>query len=266
MEKEIVESNNQVVLAEKQDFFYFEYQLASLWKIFFVRLFDFILISLPFLIMGFMLKPSPNDWFFLLLNYSVGLIVNFTYFILLPCFLKGRTLGKFLFNIKLIKNDKISKISFLDVFLREMWMLIGPWTVFVIFKILFLFFAYKTDQTSNQTFLTFGFFIDQISTLVFILWISLLGVSIRLQKNHQCYVDLKRKLLVVHGTPKNQPHEKPQEKTNLKTQPGFIDIKTLQNLSSESKSINLEKKDMIKGLKQGSNKNKRIDRKDLDDK
>jgi uncharacterized RDD family membrane protein YckC len=98
----------------------------------FANIFDIVVISAIGLLLTFrslielitaLLNPTSLDSLALYLSAmgsgALALIAVMFYFIALPIYWKGQTLGKRFFKIKIIKNDG-SEIDFKTIFLREM--------------------------------------------------------------------------------------------------------------------------------------------------
>ncbi|WP_106078990.1 RDD family protein [Mesoplasma coleopterae] len=268
--KKTVDINYELSKVEKNALRENEFYLPSLWKVFFARLTDLIISSLLFLILGYIFKDQAKEgnWIFLFIIFSTALIWNFSYFVLFPYFLKGKTVGKIIFKIKLVKFKVDEKLRFKDVFERELWFILMPWCLLYLGNILFLFLMMKYDETKNDIFVNSGYIIYQLNYWIFMIWNVAIGLSIKLQKNHQSSVDMKNKIIVVLEKSKQiKRYAKISDKSVLQETPGKFSEEILNQIgNSEEKefysSIQVDKPSLTENLKLEKKNQKQIDQKE----
>ncbi|ASZ09335.1 RDD family protein [Mesoplasma chauliocola] len=247
-----------------------EFYIPSLWRVFFARLTDLFISSIPFLIVGFVLRNQANDgdWINLFVIFTSALIWNFSYFVLLTHFLKGKTVGKIIFKIKLVKFNINEKIKFIDILKRELWFILMPWCFLYLGNILFLLLMSKYNKTENATYFNVGYIVYQINYWIFLVWNLAIGVSIRLQKNHQSGVDMKSKIYVVSEKPKKVVLSKPKtSKLVLEQTPGKFEQEILNEIGNSDEkefyeSINVDKPSLTENLKLENKNKKQIEQKE----
>ncbi|AVN60566.1 hypothetical protein CG007_03050 [Mesoplasma entomophilum] len=265
-----VDINYELSKVEKNALKENEFYLPSLWKVFFARLTDLIISSLLFLILGYIFKDQAKEgnWIFLFIIFSTALIWNFSYFVLFPYLLKGKTVGKIIFKIKLVKFKVDEKIRFKDVFQRELWFIIMPWCLLYLGNILFLFLMMKYDKTKNGVYLNLGYIIYQLNYWIFMIWNVAVGLSIKLQKNHQSSVDMKNKVIVVLEKAKQiKRYPEISTKSIMQETPGKFNEEILNQIgNSEEKefysSIQVDKPSLTENLKLEKKSQKQIEQKE----
>ncbi|ATZ21811.1 RDD family protein [Mesoplasma tabanidae] len=247
-----------------------QFYLPSLWRVFFARITDLIISSLLFLILGFIFKDQAKDgnWVFLFIIFSAALIWNFSYFVLLPYFLKGKTVGKIIFRIKLVKLKINEKLKFKDLFQRELWFILLPWCLLYLGNILFLFLMMKYDKTKTSIFLDLGYIVYQVNYWIFLIWNIAIALSIKLQKNHQSSADMKNKVIVVlEKTKKLKRYSNISGKSVLKETPGKFDSVILNEIGNSDEkefysSIHVDKPNLTENLKLEKKNRKQIEQKE----
>lgn len=265
----VIDKNYQVSTVDKNSLQENQFYLPSLWRVFFARLTDLIISSLLFLVLGFIFKndAKENNWIFLFTIFSVALIWNFSYFVLLTYLLKGKTVGKIIFKIKLVKLKMNQKIKFIDIFSRELWFVIMPWSLLYLGNILFLFLMMKYDQTKTDIYLSSGYVVYQVNYWIFLIWNIAIATAIKLQKNHQAAVDIKHKVILVLEKPKQfKTSAKLKGKSVLKETPGKFDENILDEIGNSEekefyKSIHVEKPNLTENLKLEKKNQKQIEKK-----
>lgn len=265
-----VDKNYEISRVDKNYLKENQFYLAGLWRIIFARLTDLIISSLLFLILGFIFKNKANEgnWVFLFVIFSTALIWNFSYFVLLTYLLKGKTVGKIIFKIKLVKLKLNQKIKFMDIFSRELLFVIAPWCLLYVGNMLFLFLMMKYEQTSKDIYLSSGYVIYQVNYWIFLIWNIAIALSIKMQKNHQDSIDIKHQILVVLEKPKAlKIKHKLVRKFVLKETPGKFDKDVLDVIGNSDekefyKSIYVEKPNLSENLKLEKSNQKQIESKD----
>ncbi|ATZ16632.1 RDD family protein [Entomoplasma freundtii] len=206
-----------------------EYELASLGRIFLARIIDLILIAIPGFAIRFLVAIKPDQWHLLYLNLGLTISLTLLYFVILPFFQKGQTLGKLICGIRLKAKGK-KQPSLWHLFLREVYFLFIPWLVAVgtqIGAILIMKSATPLPSEGIPREVKMALLLTQIGYLFYLAWFLYLVFSIKVQDDHQAIVDLKNHLYVVNKDPKV---EKPTTKTtkepkwipNLASQPGLL--------------------------------------------
>ncbi|WP_339034311.1 RDD family protein [Spiroplasma endosymbiont of Cantharis rufa] len=200
-------------------------------RIFFARLFDIIICSIPTLLLSF-LNPI-HDLKSLLINIPVSQIVLFFYFVLLPYLCKGNTLGKLIFNLRLkkINNEKI-RIS--EMFLRELYFLYVPLFFLLIIQIIMGVILFTTPKDSDNMILLK--IINNIGYTFLAMWFIYIPLTIYLQKDNIASIDLKLKIRA-YFLEKIVVVEKKYESINhihlQKNRPGKIDLEEIKKITGE---------------------------------
>ncbi len=113
----------------------------------------------------------------------------------------GNTLGKKLFQITLKSKDKI---TFKKIFTREGFFILLPWLISLLLKAMALGIFYLGDHNNNDM-QTNGFWIafgiSRFGDLFYVAWAIFLFVTIKIQENFQCGVDIKYGIFVVNKKP-----------------------------------------------------------------
>ncbi|PPE04670.1 hypothetical protein EELLY_v1c03500 [Entomoplasma ellychniae] len=266
MNSQLSKNENKVSIIDKNllNYEYINYELASLYKVFFARLLDLLISSSIFLILSLIMKQfSHQSVLLFLFTFFISVIINFAYFVFLPYFLKGKTFGKIIFGLKIVKNKKDSKLKFSNILFREIFLLLGEWMTYYLLLLIFLVMISKGRQTNNILYTRIGIIIFFINNLLLLVWVTALLINIKFQKNHQCNYDLKHKIFIVKKITNISTSEKKFEIT-LKETPGFLKKENLGDIFKENESISLSvDKNKLKSEKQKTKeKNKEIDTKE----
>ncbi len=188
------------------------YPLASLWRSFFARLFDWMIVS----ILPFVLEITSNLWsanhvWPPLMITAISVFLMLGGFIFIPYFSQGRSLGKYLLRIKLV--TKKTKISFWAIFSREFILVFVPWLIAITINLIIAF-AYHINlgqAIGNEKKHFIPLLLFRVSVLFYFLWYLGLGAAIKFDKYHQFFVDHYFELFVVnpHNLKKSQIKKKP---------------------------------------------------------
>ncbi|AHI53503.1 hypothetical protein SSABA_v1c00910 [Spiroplasma sabaudiense Ar-1343] len=165
------------------------WEIASMTRIGFARIFDLLICSIPAMIATFFLPLQ--GWTSILASSMIAFVVLVSYFIVVPLFFHGNTIGKIIFRIKL---KKASKITFLNIFLRESFFVILPWLISMLLKIgAFTIFSIGDSQNDNPNSNGFwiAFAIGRLGDLFYLVWALFLFLTIKIQTNHQSGIDLR---------------------------------------------------------------------------
>lgn len=220
---------------------YDQYHLAKMSVRIIARLLDIIFSSIIPLIFTFTL----NYWFGKVYYESILLIaITFVdlvgYFILIPYYCAGKTLWKWILQIKLVSFQ--NKIKFWNLCLREFIIIFFPWLVALIVNLInyFVFGAnlkYLFDKSYNGS--SIATLISRLAVTFYFLWFVCLSVITGIDKKHQFFIDIKFEIYVVKKNIKvkeNQfEHDKLiSRKTDhihlQKDQPGNIDNEILKEI------------------------------------
>ncbi|QGS51550.1 serine hydrolase [Spiroplasma tabanidicola] len=231
MQKEINAKNKYKEYTSSQ-----EWNVPHLGRIFFARLFDIVLSSIPMIILFFTYKAE--NWKTAVVVTSTNLIFLFFYFVVLTYFLKGNTIGKLIFNLRILKENK--KITFWDIFLREIYFTFIPIIIQIIFQIIIITVFWNINKDNNekpQGKETIKL-LQNISYLFYVCWYLYIIITISLQKQHQTGFDMKRKIFVKHKIKKLTELKKEKlinkKHTHLKDdRPGLINLNELDFLKEK---------------------------------
>lgn len=232
------------------------YQLAPLWKVFFARLIDIIIVSIvPFLTSWFIYPNHLYWWVWLkaLFVHCVAISFLFFYFILIPYFFNGCTFGKFITRIRIICPSK-KKISFGSIMYRELFIIFIPWLLIICSNLIITYifkFDYFTvdntniffqwDNSSNMS--MWVHYIVRMVSFINLFWYITLLLIYKLDKKHQVFFDVKLGIYVINYSPivkdeikklKNSDTiSREQTHIHLKDiQPGNIDDSSLKDIEN----------------------------------
>ncbi|AUB31155.1 RDD family protein [Spiroplasma floricola] len=200
-------------------------------RIFLSRLFDIIICSIPTIVLSF-LNPI-HDWKTFLINIPISQTILFLYFILIPYFLKGNTLGKLIFNLRLKKEDE-SKIKLKDIFFREFYFLYIPLLFQIVVQIIMGIIIFTNSKDTDLNFVLK--IINSIGYTFLAMWFIYIPLTIYLQKENISSIDLKlntrvyylEKILVFEKKEVNKKH------VHLENEkPGKIDISEIDKIIGE---------------------------------
>ncbi|PPE04166.1 RDD family protein [Williamsoniiplasma lucivorax] len=225
--------------AEKQ------YEIANIYRVFFARLFDLFLLAIPFIVVNAVCKPKQGEWIPLIIIVSSSFVFTVIYFIIIPYFLKGNTLGKLLLQIRLKQKGK-RKPDLLPLFLRESYFLLIPWLVALIFQIITVLLLQNSDKNSQYT-IWILLLLRNVGFIFYGLWLFFVGISIKLQKTQQASIDLKFHIYVVYKEEfkgwvkpnKDKVMTNQDTHVSLKAQPGNLSkeqIEEIQNIEHKGET------------------------------
>ncbi|ATZ19007.1 hypothetical protein ESOMN_v1c06250 [Williamsoniiplasma somnilux] len=231
--------NNQIIDNPEK-----HYRLASIYKVMFARLFDLLLSAIPGIVINIVLMQRDEfigNW-----GMLIGIIIAtfcwvIIYFVVMPWFLKGQTLGKLLFNIRLMKKGENKKVTLLALFLREAYFNVVPWLIVVIAQIVsvILMSNFQTDEVSKSPGLIPAIIIVNISNLIYALWMGIVALTIKVQADHQAGIDMKLGLYVVDKLAiedeikivrEDSKMSRKQKHVSLAEQPGNFDQDMINDL------------------------------------
>jgi len=251
--------DSEIALYQKESQEQKENQPASLKQIAWARLFDIFLVSLfQFLPAYFFNRHQVGNWQSMGLTVGLGLIILISYFIILPLCLKGNTLGKLIFKLRLLQQNGQKPKWYMLVF-RELYFWFIPWALGVLLTSVSLI-LYQTNPESKPLVATTKFLYN-FGYVFFVLWYFFLAISIKLQKNHQSTIDLKFHLFVARKSPvkKVQSQQNPEtsptsQPTHLVIHPGLFNSEVIEALKMNetedfNRSINLQDLDLMTSKK-----------------
>ena len=184
------------------------YQLASIYRVFFARVFDVIISAIPGFVLAAVLKDRVvGNWIGATINLSVGLGMMLLYFMVLPMLFHGNTFGKLIFKIRLKHKGENQTVRFYMLLVREVFFMLIPWMVALIFFVVALVIinAHHPDNPDQEGSANSGaYLIYQLRYLFYFLWFFFLGLTIKVHPLHQSGLDLKFNLYVVNQEPLNQ--------------------------------------------------------------
>ncbi|WP_342224637.1 RDD family protein [Spiroplasma endosymbiont of Asaphidion curtum] len=224
-----------------------QYLLVTLWKVIFARVIDYIIISMIIFIItwGIYQNQYLNDWQKAIINHLSALSLLMSYFVMMPYFCQGRTIAKFIFRFKLIKEGK-KKIRIWDLLYRELFITIVPWVILIIsnlfvslvFKYPIFIFNYQNIFVITKSHHSLPLAVTitlRLMGLFYLLWYGSLMLLYKFDVKNQLFFDRYLQLYIVdvrYHQEKKQEKEKLQDnKIHIHLQdslPGTIDSKELK--------------------------------------
>ncbi|WP_425377695.1 RDD family protein [Spiroplasma endosymbiont of Polydrusus pterygomalis] len=217
------------------------HQLARPMRIIFARLLDIILASLiPLTLTSTMKYWDQKQTIWAPIGIiSITFLLFFVYFVIIPYFWGGETVGKFCCQIKLVTNA--AKLKLEVIFTRELFIIFLPWFVVLLTNLtLNLIFKVSLSNlfgTSNKN--PIALIIIRIVTTIYFLWYLGLIFGLILNPNHQILFDQHFHLFNVKRKPVVKKNSKaPKELITRKTkhvhlaenQPGNIADEILKEI------------------------------------
>ncbi|WP_342263290.1 MULTISPECIES: RDD family protein [unclassified Spiroplasma] len=223
------------------------YFLVKLWKVIFARVIDYVIISMIIFIISWGIYQNQylNDWQKAIINHFSALSLLMSYFVMMPYFCQGRTIAKFIFCFKLIKEGQ-NKIRIWNLLYRELFITIIPWVILIIsnlfvslvFKYPIFIFNYQNIFviTKPQHSLPLAVTITlRLMGLFYLLWYGSLMLLYKFDVKNQLFFDRYLHIYIVnvrYHQEKKQEKEKLQDnKIHIHLQeslPGTIDSKELK--------------------------------------
>ncbi|ARU92264.1 transmembrane protein [Spiroplasma clarkii] len=124
-----------------------------------------------------------TDWVGAVVVTAVGLLVILLYFVTIPSFFAGMTLGKLILGLRLDRHEK--KIGFLALLARETYYLFIPSFILLICQIttIVVYSAMSKNQNISQENISETLnLIQRIGYLIYVCWYLFVCVTIYLQK------------------------------------------------------------------------------------
>ncbi|WP_424526857.1 RDD family protein [Spiroplasma endosymbiont of Glossina fuscipes fuscipes] len=208
------DATDMAMTATRRDEDYNLHPLARPLRVIFVRFLDIILASLIPLV----LTLTMNYWdaqrtvWAPIVVIGITFLLFFCYFVLLPYFWDGKTVGKFLFQIKLVNTEEKLKLGV--IFSRELFIIFLPWFIVLLtnLSLNLIFHVNLGDlfRTTNKNPVTI--IVIRIVTTTYFLWYLGLIFAVALNPNHQILFDRHFHLFNV----KTKPIVKKQKKVSKK--------------------------------------------------
>ncbi|ASP27863.1 transmembrane protein [Spiroplasma corruscae] len=201
-----------------------EYKTPAISILFLARLIDLLIASAPMLLIYIFYKIY--DWQSLLIVFSIFNAIVFTYFVLIPYWLKGNTLGKLICNLRLIIYSK--KRLFFCIILREIYYLYIPLLFQLLTQIIaLLFFKYYRpgDNNIDTNGWKIAVMIKNIGNVFFAIWFFYLVITIYLNPNKRSAIDAKFNIKVLYISKKiKQDKVVVMNQENENRGPGLFDM------------------------------------------
>ncbi|QED24234.1 RDD family protein [Spiroplasma citri] len=227
--------NSTVTTISEPEEEYQLHQLARPVRVIFARFFDIILASLIPLALTLTMKywdQARTIWAPILV-IGITFVLFFLYFILIPYFWDGKTIGKFCFQIKLVTSE--TKLKLAVIFTRELFITFLPWFV-VLLTNLSLNLIFKVSlsdlfRATNKN--PIALIIIRTITTIFLWYIGLI-FGLVLNPNHQILFDRHFHLFTVKKNPisKKEPKE-PKKLITRKTKHIHLQENQQGNISDE---------------------------------
>ncbi|ELL44447.1 hypothetical protein SMIPMB4A_v3c6960 [Spiroplasma melliferum IPMB4A] len=228
--------NSTVTTISEPEEEYQLHQLARPVRVIFARFFDIILASLIPLALTLTMKywdQARTIWAPILV-IGITFVLFFLYFILIPYFWDGKTIGKFCFQIKLVTSE--TKLKLAVIFTRELFITFLPWFV-VLLTNLSLNLIFKVSlsdlfRATNKN--PIALIIIRTITTIYFLWYIGLIFGLVLNPNHQILFDRHFHLFTVKKNPisKKEPKE-PKKLITRKTKHIHLQENQPGNISDE---------------------------------
>ncbi|WHQ37582.1 RDD family protein [Spiroplasma sp. SV19] len=233
--------SNDVAMTTTTNEDYNLHQLARPLRVILVRFFDIILAS----VLPLILTLTMNSWdaqrtvWAPIVVIGVTFCLFFCYFVLLPYFWDGKTIGKFLFQIKLVNAEQKLKLGV--IFTRELFIIFLPWFIVLLtnLSLNLIFHVNLGDlfRTTNKN--PTALIVIRIVTTIYFLWYLGLIFAVVLNPNHQILFDRHFHLFNVRTKPIVKKQKKAPKKTITrdtehvhlrKDQPGNISDEVLKEI------------------------------------
>ncbi len=220
------------------------YMLTKTWKRIIARIFDVIFVSLIPLILELVLyyldNKNDQEWWKIVFVFVMNLLITIIYFVIVPWKCKGQTLGKLIFQIKLV-NENNKDLTLKQLFYRELFLVFIP-LLLITSIILFMKLTFNENIVNINTNSTLNSWLNILvrSVVSFdFAWYCGIMIVIKIDKYHQLFFDryyqtfvINKKPLVKHNKKKiainiNEPHIH-----LVYSQPGNISDSELENIDS----------------------------------
>lgn len=218
------------------------YMLAKTWKRIIARGFDIVFVSLIPLIISltiYYLDNNSQEWWKLLIIFIINIITTIIYFVIVPWKCKGQTLGKLIFQIKLI-NETNQNLNCKQLCYRELFLVFIPLlltTSILLFMTLTFNQNIATINNNNTLNSWLNILVRSVVSFDFAWYCGVMIVT-KIDKYHQLFFDRHNKIFVVNKKPLTNSKQKIQKNTNeahihlVYSQPGNINDNELENIDS----------------------------------
>ncbi len=228
--------NSAATMMSKSEEEYQLHQLARPVRVIFVRFFDIILASLIPLLLTLKMKhwDQVQTIWAPILVISFTFVLFFLYFILIPYFWDGKTIGKFCFKIKLVTSE--AKLKLAVIFTRELFITFLPWFVVLLTNLILnlIFEVSLSDLFRKNNKNPIALIIIRTITTIYFLWYLGLIFGLVLNPNHQILFDRHFHLFIVKKNPIHKKEPKvPKKLITRKTKHIHLQEKQPGNISDE---------------------------------
>lgn len=216
------------------------YKIAQTWKRIIARIFDVIIVSIiPFVIgLGISLGDNNNqEWWKIIIVFIINIITVIIYFIIIPWKCHGQTVGKLIFQIKLV-NASNENLTLKQLFYREMFLVFIPLGL-TLGIILFLSLTFNINIGTIKFNNTLNFWkniLIRVMVSFDFAWYCGIMIVTKIDKYHQLFYDRRVKNYVINKKPIIKKINVKQEKHNephihlAYSQPGNISDDELENI------------------------------------
>lgn len=216
------------------------YKIAQTWKRITARIFDIIIVSIMPLVIGLIIylgDKNNQEWWKIMIVFIINIVSVIIYFVIIPWKYDGRTLGKLIWQIKLV-NVNNKKLTLKQLFYREMFLVFIP-LGFTTAIILFLRLTFNINIVSIKPNNTLNFWINILIRVVVsfdFAWYCGIMIVTKIDKYHQLFYDRHDKTYVINKNPIIKKINVKQDKHNephihlVFCQPGNISEDELVNI------------------------------------
>ncbi|WP_353306805.1 RDD family protein [Spiroplasma ixodetis] len=219
------------------------YIITKTWKRIIARIFDVIFVSLIPLIIGLAIhyldnKGNQESWQ-LIIIFIINIIIVIIYFVIIPWKCKGQTLGKLIFQIRLV-NEKNQDLKLKHFFYRELFLVFIPLllTTSIILFMKLTFNENIATINSNSTLNSWlNILIRSVVSFDFAWYCGIMIVT-KIDKYHQLFFDRNHKTFVINKKPLATNKRKISTNVNdphihlVYSRPGNINDDELENINS----------------------------------
>lgn len=179
------------------------YSIAKTWKRITARIFDIFFVSIIPLVIGLVIYDNNNVqapiWWTLMIVVIINFLTVVLYFVFIPWKCHGQTLGKLIFQIKLVKaNNK--NLTFWEVFYREIFLTLIPLLLMTLI-ILFLQLTFNEKivniETNNPLNWWLNILIRTVISFDFAWYCGIMIVT-KIDKYHQVFYDRRINIYTIN--------------------------------------------------------------------
>lgn len=236
---ETIVKNDVISLDNNLD--YDQYNLAKVSVRIIARALDIIFSSIIPLVFTFTLNYWIGKVYYEpILLVAITFVDLVVYFILIPYYGAGKTLWKWILQVKLISS--LNRIKFWTLCLREFFIVFLPWLIALIVNLInyFVFSVNLADLFKDPSkYSAVSILISRLAVTFYFLWFVCLSIIIGVDKCHQFFIDIKFEIYVVKKKAKVKENKSENDKLITrktdhihlkKDQPGNIDNEVLKEI------------------------------------